>query len=129
VSYAPGSQLFGNGTLSYQSHFHFSGCRGLLSRVCSILTHSTHVEPTVRQYLILYSYLQNVVWVRGDLRRLYRVRDARNGVLHYPKGSVLYLKRVTPHDVGLYRCMATSRNPRTGNTQTVFQDVDFYPRV
>lgn len=73
--------------------------------------------------------VSNVVWVRSDLKRLYRVRDPRNGVLHHPKGSVLYLKRVTPHDVGLYRCMATARNPDTGVTQTVFQDVDFYPRV
>ncbi|XP_023714237.1 uncharacterized protein LOC111868065 [Cryptotermes secundus] len=73
--------------------------------------------------------VSNVVWLRGDPRRLYRVSDARNGVLYYPKGSVLYLKQVTPYDAGLYRCMATARNPDNGKTHTVFQDVDFYPRV
>jgi hypothetical protein len=78
-------------------------------------------------YLTLH--LQNIVWLRGDLKRLYRLSDAHNGVLNHPKGSILYLKRVTPLDVGLYRCMATAKNPSTGIAHTVFQDVDFYPRV
>ncbi|XP_021926298.1 uncharacterized protein LOC110833029 [Zootermopsis nevadensis] len=74
--------------------------------------------------------ISNIVWVRADLGKLYRVPDGRNGVLqNHPGRSSLFLGKVTAHDSGLYRCVATARDPDTALTHPVFQDVDFYPRI
>ncbi|XP_067000742.1 uncharacterized protein [Anabrus simplex] len=75
--------------------------------------------------------ISNIVWTRAD-RPEYATRalyQRQNGVTQRRGGSTMYLRDVRPGDTGLYRCLATSRDPVTSALRTVFQDVHFYPAV
>lgn len=80
--------------------------------------------------------LQNIVWERVDPGRadkelaMRRMGEVQTYDMHLrPKGSTLHFHDVTPLDKGLYRCLASSVDRLTGESQTVFQDTDFYPDV
>jgi len=87
--------------------------------------------------IVLTPSLQNIVWERVDpgkadkemaMRRW--TGEPRTYDMHLrSKGSTLHFHDVTPLDKGLYRCLASSVDRLTGESQTVFQDTDFYPDV
>lgn len=76
------------------------------------------------------------MWERVDLgkadkeRAMRRTGEVQTYDMHLrPRGSTLHFHDVTPLDKGLYRCLASSVDRLTGESQTVFQDTDFYPDI
>ncbi|XP_050429075.1 uncharacterized protein LOC126838586 [Adelges cooleyi] len=80
--------------------------------------------------------ISNIVWERVDPGKvdkefaLRRLGEMQTYDMHLrPRGSTLHFHDVTPLDKGLYRCMASSVDKLTGESQTIFQDTEFYPNI
>lgn len=78
-------------------------------------------------------FLQNIVWEKLERNGIDRAdnwiierQDPRFFMRQNPTGSRLVIGEYTARDEGIYRCIATRRDPNHfKGTRTVYQDIPF----